>query len=126
MSGFARAEWHLRAVANMSSLAASLLPDPEHSAAASSLLVAGYVVAAPSPVAFKGCGRRGGCRDWKAVQASFLAGNWGTRSLSVTIFFISSRFGKAALRAGDAKMGPHPKHIYIVRRDGRELDRKST
>src|ERR1035441_3073614 len=46
MSGFARAEWHLRAVANMSSLAASLLPDPEHSAAASSLLVVGYVLAA--------------------------------------------------------------------------------
>jgi hypothetical protein len=46
MSGFAGAEWHPRAVAGMSSLLAYLLPDPEHSTAARSILVLGYVVAA--------------------------------------------------------------------------------
>lgn len=43
--GFAPAEWHLRAVVGQSSFLAYLLPDPEHSAAARSLLVVGYVVA---------------------------------------------------------------------------------
>ena len=46
MSGFAGADWHPRPVTGMSSLLAYLLPDPEHSTAARSLLVLGYVVAA--------------------------------------------------------------------------------
>jgi len=36
LSGFARAEWHPRVVAGMSSLLAYLLPNPEHSTAARS------------------------------------------------------------------------------------------
>jgi hypothetical protein len=46
MFGFAGAEWHPRAVVGMSSWLAFLLPDPERSMAARSLLVLGYVVAA--------------------------------------------------------------------------------
>ena len=46
MSGFAGAEGHPRAVAGISSWLAYLLPDPEHSTAARSILVLGYVVAA--------------------------------------------------------------------------------
>jgi hypothetical protein len=46
ISGVAKAGWHPRAVAGISSWLAYLLPDPEHSTAARSLLVLGYVLAA--------------------------------------------------------------------------------
>jgi hypothetical protein len=46
ISGFAEAEWHPRAVVGMSSFLAYLLPDPEHSTAARTILVLGYAVAA--------------------------------------------------------------------------------
>lgn len=45
-SGFVGSGWHSRAVAGMSPSLAYLLPDPEHSTAARSLLALGYVLAA--------------------------------------------------------------------------------